>query len=72
MQRQIINGVPYYIDSAKKIYTFTDEPSHIGQFTDGFVTINPDSYMSLSAKLAEWRSNQSARTRKPVTEKTNS
>jgi hypothetical protein len=66
MQRQIINGIPYYIDSAKKLYTFTDEPNHIGQFTDGLVTINPASYESLNAKLTEWRDSQNARVRKPT------
>ena len=66
MQRQIINGVPYYIDSANKLYTFTDEQNHIGQFTDGHVSINPSSYESLNAKLAEWRESQNARVRKPA------
>jgi hypothetical protein len=66
MQRQIINGIPYYIDSAKKLYTFTDEPNHIGQFSDGLVSINPASYESLNTKLAEWRESQNARVRKPI------
>jgi len=66
MQRQIINGVPYYIDSANKIYTYTDEPSVIGEFTDGLLTINQAAYESLNAKLTEWRNAQSARTRKPA------
>lgn len=66
MQRQIINGVPYYVDSAKKIHTYTDEPSHIGNLADGLITINPLAYESLNAKLAEWRNAQSARTRKPA------
>jgi hypothetical protein len=66
MQRQIINGVPYYVDSSKKIYTYTDEPSIIGNLTDGLVTINPLAHQSLDAKLAEWRNAQSARTRKPA------
>ena len=71
MQRQIINGVPYYIDSAKKLYTFTDEPNHIGKFSDGLVTINPASYESLNEKLAEWRQSQNARVRKPTVVATN-
>ena len=71
MQRQIINGVPYYIDSANKIYTYTDEPSVIGEFTDGLLTINQAAYESLNAKLTEWRNSQFARTRKPAVANTN-
>ena len=66
MQRQIINGIPYYVDSSNKIYTFTEEPSHIGQLAEGIVTINPSSYESLDRKLKEWRESQSARSRKPT------
>jgi hypothetical protein len=72
MQRQIINGIPYYIDSSNKIYTFTEEPAHIGQFTEGILTINPSSYESLDRKLKDWRESQSARTRKPTEAKKDS
>jgi hypothetical protein len=72
MQRQIINGIPYYTDSSNKIYTFTEEPAHIGQLAEGIVTINPSCYESLDRKLKEWRESQSARSRKPAEAKKDS
>ncbi len=73
MQRQILHGVPYYVDSSSKLYTYTDEPIHIGSVSgDGAVTIRNGAYESLDAGLAEWRSKQSARSRKPQEVKKNS
>ena len=66
MQRQILNGVPYYIDGSKKLYTYTEQPIHIGSLsTDGSVAINSGIYTVLDNEVAKWRLEQSSRTRKP-------
>ena len=66
MQRQIINGLPYYIDSCKKLYTFTEEPVHIGKLIEGNVTIDPSIYENIDKQVKTWRESQVARIRKPT------
>jgi hypothetical protein len=68
MQREIINGVPYFIDGQSKLYTWEIEstPQHIGvyksttqsiEYTEGFLE-------KLEGKLQSWRSKQEPRARK--------
>lgn len=69
MQRQTIHGVPYFIDSSKRLYVWDTEasPAHIGTYdaaTDQ-VTFLPSALSALGDRLQHWRSKQSARPRKP-------
>jgi hypothetical protein len=68
MQRQILYGIPYFIDSAHKLYTWDREsaPQHIGQFnpSDKSVQFKDNHLNGLSNRLAEWRALQISRLRK--------
>lgn len=71
MQRQIIHGIPFFVDAQKRIYTWeTDpgcKPQHIGSVTaEGEITFVRNHISALSGKLTEWRSTQKPRPRKPV------
>jgi hypothetical protein len=68
MQRQIINGVPYFVDKAMRLYTWETErePQCIGtyngesntiQFTEGYIG-------QLGEGLARWRQGIQSRVRK--------
>jgi hypothetical protein len=65
MQRQIIYGVPYYIDSANKLYTYSEDKIHIGSYLNNTVTLVSGILETLDGKLKMWRDEQSARIRKP-------
>lgn len=71
MQRQILYGIPYFIDSAHKLYTWDREstPQHIGQYNPSDKTIQfKDNHLNgLSNRLAEWRASQVSRLRKATT-----
>jgi hypothetical protein len=71
MQRQIIHGVPFFVDAQKRIYTWEAEsgskPQHVGSLSaDGEITFVGNHLSNLSGKLATWRAGQKPRPRKPT------
>jgi hypothetical protein len=71
MQRQIISGIPYYVDTANKLFTWDTEasPQHIGSHdpTTGTITYEPDHLANLATRLQVWREKQQPRERKATT-----
>ena len=67
MQRQIIHGVPYFIDSQNKLYLWeSEEPAYyIGTYAPDTKTVSyePNCIKKLSERLDIWRNNQVPRTR---------
>ncbi len=68
MQRQIIHGVPYFLDSQNRLFPWDTETSSqpIGQYnpaTDSIVYAD-DHLVKLAGKLAVWREQQKPRLRK--------
>lgn len=68
MQREIVHGVPYFIDKQHNLYTWDTEasPQHIGSYnaTTGEIRYNTDNFQKLEGRLASWRAKQEARARK--------
>jgi hypothetical protein len=68
MQRQIIHGVPYFIDGENKLYIWEPNgpPEQIGIYNPAneSITYNPEHLKGLATHLTLWRSNQHARSRK--------
>jgi hypothetical protein len=68
MQRQILYGIPYFVDSAHKLYTWDREsaPQHVGQYNplDKSLQFKDKCIEGLANRLAEWRANQVPRLRK--------
>jgi hypothetical protein len=68
MQRQIIHGVPYFVDSQNRLFTWDTEtaPQQIGHYEpkSESVTYAEDHLAKLSSRLAVWRGSQQARLRK--------
>lgn len=71
MQRQIIHGVPYFVDKSSRLYTWETEgePQCIGtyngesdtiQFTEGYIGL-------LGERLTKWREGIQSRVRKSTT-----
>ena len=69
MQRQIIHGVPYFTDTLNRLFTWDTEtqPQPIGTYSPATNTITyTDNHIAqLSQRLQTWRTNQTARLRKP-------
>lgn len=70
MQRQIIHGVPYFIDGANNLHLWDTETTayRVGTYakaTDS-VTFTDNHLTQLSERLQVWRSKQFARPRKPT------
>ena len=67
MQRQIIDGVPYFLDNQNRLYLWdTEAPAcHIGSYTDKKI-IFTDTVGKLGDRLNAWRSKQFPRLRKPA------
>lgn len=69
MQRQIIHGVPYFIDATNNLYIWdTEQPrTCIGTYIPANQTIafQSNHLRELAAKLTTWRANQTIRPRKP-------
>ena len=67
MQRLIVHGVPYYVDSQNKLFTYDTESICIGTYSaeDGEVAIDANVREQLKSKVIEWRGKQQPRTRKP-------
>jgi len=72
MQRQLIDGVPYFVDAANKLYTWTPDtsPTPIGSYnpTTKTVLFESNHLAGLTDSLATWRSSQQPRSRKPANE----
>jgi hypothetical protein len=66
MQKQIIDGVPYYVDASNKLYTWDKEPHLIGTYnpTTKSVQFQPSHLAELTGHLTAWRALQVARARK--------
>ena len=68
MQRQIIHGVPYFIDGANNLHLWDTETSahRIGTYSKATdtVTFTDNHLTQLSDRLQAWRSKQAARPRK--------
>jgi hypothetical protein len=68
MQRQIIHGVPYFLDSQNRLFPWDTETSSqpIGQYnpaTDSILYAD-DHLVKFTGKLAVWREQQKPRLRK--------
>ncbi len=70
MQRQIIHGVPYFVDNQNRLFTWDTEadPQHIGSYdpTTGNAIFAEDHLGKLAGRLCDWRSKQSIRARKAI------
>ncbi len=69
MQRQIIHGVPYFIDGSSNLYLWDPEApaQRIGTYTKATdtVTYSDNHLAQLTDRLQVWREKQFARPRKP-------
>ena len=70
MQRQIIHGVPYFIDGSSNLYLWDPEApaQRVGTYnkaTDS-ITFGDNHLAQLTDRLQVWRSKQAARPRKPT------
>jgi hypothetical protein len=76
MQRQIINGVPYFTDNQNRLFTWDTEaqPQLIGAYnpTTGVVTYESNHLDSLTTRLKVWREKQQPRDRKATNSGRNS
>jgi hypothetical protein len=70
MQRQLIHGVPYFVNAQNKLYTWDTEaePQHIGTYNPSTDTISyvADIQSKLAGRLQSWREQQNPRPRKPT------
>lgn len=68
MQRQILYGVPYFLDSVGRLFTWdtTTTPEHIGTYDTTTENIKyADGHLAkLTSRLEDWRSKQQPRPRK--------
>ncbi len=69
MQRQIIQGVPYFTDKSNKVYTWDldSEPILIGTYDGKSVTFSENHIAKLTDRLKIWRAAQVGRPRKSPT-----
>ena len=70
MQRQILDGVPYFLDTQNRVYLWDAEgPSfQVGSYDPVAkqVKFHDNLLTSLESRLALWRAKQQARPRKPT------
>ena len=66
MQRNYINGVPYFTEKGNLHLWDETEPTLIGTYSADKITIKHDIITSLEPRLAVWRLQQSPRVRKPT------
>jgi hypothetical protein len=68
MQRQILDGVPYFTDKLNKVYLWDTEgtPTYAGTLNPKTksVAFQPNLLTTLNDRLIAWRATQSARPRK--------
>jgi len=66
MQKEFINGVPYYIDK-DAVYTADDyESILIGKYAEKRLEFHANHLEKLQERLKAWRSEQTPRVRKPT------
>lgn len=68
MQRSIIHGVPYFVDTAGKVYLyepFVEKHTHIGNLVDGNVVPLENIKSTIESRVSAWRGGQVVRKRKP-------
>jgi len=70
MQRIIVYGVPYLVDTLNRVFVCdgSTEPTEIGTYGEGHVTIFESARPVLEQRAEVWRQEQVARTRKPTQE----
>ena len=71
MQRQIVDGVPYFIDKQNTVYlwnTETTPPTRIGSYIPTTKSVQLESGLTskLNGKLEQWRAAQQPRPRRPA------
>ena len=70
MQRQIVDGIPYFLDKHNGVYLWDSEaaPYRLGTYdtTTRHVVYNDGVVDGLTDRLSSWRSKQVARPRKPA------
>jgi hypothetical protein len=70
MQREIIHGVPYFLDSKQQVYLWEPDasPCAIGSYDKQSkqLAFREGLLPSLQDRLAKWRSEQQPRARKPT------
>lgn len=68
MQRQIIDGIPYFVDAQNRLFNWDTEatPQHIGAYDPATKRITfLDNYLApLADRLQDWRGKQQPRLRK--------
>lgn len=74
MQRQILDGVPYFVDTLHRVYLWDAEgPSFcVGSYDPATkqLKFHDNLLTSLEPRLQEWRATQQPRARKPGAAKT--
>jgi len=66
MQKEFINGVPYYLDKGT-VYTADENNSTlIGNYTEKRLEFHANHLEKLKDRLKAWRSEQISRVRKPT------
>ena len=68
MQRQIIDGIPYFIDAQHRLYNWDIEttPQHVGTYDPATkrITFLDNHLAPLADRLQDWRTKQQPRLRK--------
>jgi len=66
MQKEFINGVPYYLDK-EAVYLANDSaPTLIGSYSEKRLNFHENHLIKLQEQLTFWRSQQHPRVRKPT------
>ena len=67
MQKEFINGVPYFTDKTGALYLADDSnPIHIGKHQEQKINFHENLIANLQERLTTWRAEQSSRVRKPT------
>ena len=66
MQKEFINGVPYFIEKGTVYLADDSTPTNIGTYTEKRLTYHENHLEKLQERLTAWRSEQCSRIRKPT------
>jgi len=66
MQKEFINGVPYYIDKGTIYLADDTNPVQIGTYTETRLEFHANHLQKLQEHLTAWRNEQKSRVRKPT------
>jgi len=66
MQKEFINGVPYFTDKGALYLCDETNATRIGTYADQNITYNENHIETLKERLATWRAEQVSRVRKPT------